>query len=75
MSDPGPRRLRRQRLVAHLHRCGARPVLEALIAVAGGDDLDATLEDFANLRPEAYRRCGADTLPMKAWHVIDGGRR
>jgi hypothetical protein len=56
---------RRQHLALHLHRCGPRPVLKALLAVAGGHDLDATLEDFARLPPETYKALGADALPIR----------
>src|SRR5262245_26343008 len=45
---------RRQRLAAHLHRCGPRPVLEALLAVERGQSLDLVLEDFARLQPDIY---------------------
>ena len=55
---------RRQVLAQHLHRCGPRPVLEALIAVEGGQDLDVVLEDFARLQPELYASVNADRLPF-----------
>ena len=67
--NPRYRTARQQHLAKHLHRCGPRPVLEALIAVDRGQGLDAVLEDFARLQPETYQAVGADTLP------IDGGRR
>ena len=38
----------------HLHRCGPRCILEALIAVDRGDSLDAVLADFERLSPETY---------------------
>jgi hypothetical protein len=63
---------RRQRLVKHLIECGERPVLEALVAVARGDDLDETLEDFARLHPKTYRDVGADTLPIDKVRIIKG---
>jgi hypothetical protein len=65
---------RRQRLVAHLHACGPRPVLEALLAVAAGQSLDLVLEDFRRLAPEIYRTLGADVLPVEHLSVADGGR-
>ena len=49
-----PRSPRRQRQVLHLHKCGPWCVLEALLDVAGGRDLDETLADFERLRPELY---------------------
>lgn len=71
---PTARSARRQYLAAHLHRCGPRPTLEALIAVAAGQDLDFVLEDFCRLAPEVYESIGADVLPIDQIAVIDGGR-
>ncbi len=69
------RSARRQRLAAHLHRCGSRPVLEALIAVENGQPVDAVLEDFARLQPDIFKAVGADVMPIDEVTVIDGGRR
>jgi hypothetical protein len=66
---------RRQRLVKHLIECGARPVLEALLAVDAGQDLDVVLEDFCRLSPETYQSVGADVMPIDEAAVIEGGRR
>jgi hypothetical protein len=74
-SSPNTRSPPRQHLVRHLHQCGPRPVLEALIAVESGQDLDVVLEDFARLVPEVYAAVGADALPIDDVSVIDGGRR
>jgi hypothetical protein len=49
-------------------------VLEALIAVAAGQELDAVLEDFARIPVAVYRAIGADVLPIDEVTVIDGGR-
>ena len=65
---------RRQRLARHLHQCGPRPVLEALLAVEAGQRLDEVLEDFARLQPEIYQAVGADVLPIDEAAVL-GGRR
>jgi len=54
----------RQRMAAHLYAAGPRPVLEALIAVASGQDLDAVLADFARLPASIYHAMGADELPI-----------
>jgi hypothetical protein len=54
----------RQRKAAHLHAAGPRPVLEALIAVASGEDLDEVLADFARIPVSIYRTIGADELPI-----------
>ena len=52
------RNAKRQRQVRHLHACGVRPVLECLIDVAAGRDLDEACEkalalphDHPRLRP------------------------
>jgi hypothetical protein len=60
-----PRNSTRQYLVRHLCKCGPRCVLEALIAVEAGQDLDFVLTDFARLQPETYAAVGADRLPFK----------
>jgi hypothetical protein len=62
-------------LVRHLIELGERPVLEALIAVEGGQPLDAVLEGFARLQPEICEALGADVLPIDEVSVIEGGRR
>jgi hypothetical protein len=59
------RSARRIRLARHLHSAGPRPVLEALLDVEKGRDLDATLEDFARVPPETYHAVGADDFPVK----------
>lgn len=45
---------RHHRQVIHLHRCGPRCVLEALIAIENGGSLGAVLADFERLPPETY---------------------
>jgi hypothetical protein len=50
---------RRIRLSEKLHAAGPRPVLEALLAVAYGQDLDAVLEDFGRLHADYYHILGA----------------
>jgi hypothetical protein len=66
---------RPQRLVKRLIECGERPVLEALLAVDAGQDLDVVLEEFCRLSPETYQAVGADALPIDEATVIAGGRR
>jgi hypothetical protein len=66
------RSARRQHLARHLHACGERPILEALLAVSVGRPLDDVLEDFARLPPEFYKAQGADRLPMDVLVIIDG---
>lgn len=64
---------RRQHLARHLHSCGPRPVLEALLEVEAGRPLDEVLNDFARLPPEVYGAVGADVLAIDEITVIDGG--
>ena len=54
---------RRQRAAEHLHNLGPRPVLEALVEVEAGADLDCVLADFAQLEPETVSRLGGDSFP------------
>jgi hypothetical protein len=44
-----------------------------LLAVAPGQPLDGTLEEFGRLPPEIYRAMGADRLPIDDLVVVDGG--
>ena len=69
------RSARRQRLVAHLHAAGPRPVLEALISVAAGNGLDEVLADFARLPVATYVALGADVLPIDRLTIIKRGER
>jgi hypothetical protein len=62
MSDR--RSIRRVHLARHLCGCGPRPVLEALLAVEGGDGVDDVLADFGRLPVETYRAVGADDFPV-----------
>jgi hypothetical protein len=50
---------RRQYLSERLHAAGPRPVLEALIDVADGADIDRTLENYARIPSSFYRLMGA----------------
>jgi hypothetical protein len=60
------RSARRRHLCARLHSAGPRPVLEALIAVESGQDLDYVLEDFGRIPADLYYALGADELPIDA---------
>jgi hypothetical protein len=53
------RSARRRHLCAHLHAAGPRPVLEALLAVDSGQDLDDVLEDFGRVPADIYHAVGA----------------
>jgi hypothetical protein len=45
---------RRQAQSHHLHKCGPRCILEALIAVERVEEIDAVLANFERLAPETY---------------------
>ncbi len=69
-NDRGQARdLRFQRAAAHLHRLGPSPVLEALIEVADGHDLDRVLADFARLDPEVVRDLDGDGFAPSVFAV------
>lgn len=61
--------LKRQRQAAHLHLLGPRPVLEALIEVAAGVELDTVLSDYARLDPEVMIALGGDNFPPNIFAV------
>jgi hypothetical protein len=58
------RNVKRQRQIKHLVAAGERPVMEALIAVEAGDDIDTVLAAFARIPIHIYRALGADELPI-----------
>jgi hypothetical protein len=58
------RNTKRQNQVAHIYRAGPRPVLEALLAVSAGENLDDVLADFARVPVSTYHMIGADELPI-----------
>jgi hypothetical protein len=72
---PAARSPRRQRLVSHLHDAGPRPVLEALLAVEAGAQLDQVLEDFARVPISIYRAVGASDLAIGQMIVVEEGGR
>jgi hypothetical protein len=68
------RSARRQRLAAHLHACGPRPVFEALLQVGDGKPLDDVLERYGRIPVEIYHMFGANELAVDSVAVIDGRR-
>jgi hypothetical protein len=65
-------RLRRQRLVEHLHRLGPSPLGHFLREVENGASIADHLEAYARIDPEFVRALGgADFLPFL--HVIGYG--
>ncbi|MCH7888331.1 MAG: hypothetical protein IIA00_03530 [Proteobacteria bacterium] len=70
LGNDGARNLRLRRAAEHLHTLGPRPVLEALIEVADGHDLDRVLADFARLDPEVVSALGGDRMPPTPIHGV-----
>jgi len=73
-SVAGSRSPRRQRLVAHLHACGPRPVFEALLELEAGCSLDEVLERYGRIPARIYHVLGADVLSIDVLAVVDGGQ-
>ncbi len=66
-----PTDVRRQRQAEHLHRLGARPVLEALVEVADGRDLGLVLDAFARLDPDVVNAFGGADFPAPPLHEVE----
>jgi hypothetical protein len=60
--EPNKRNARRQRLCKHLHAAGPRPVMEALLAVDGGQPLDDVLEDYGRVPSSFFSILGASSF-------------
>ena len=56
------RSVQRQYLSRRLHAAGPRPVLEALLAVEGGQPLDDVLEDYARVPSSYFSILGASSF-------------
>jgi hypothetical protein len=54
----------RQRLVLHLYESGPRVVLEAMLELEQGKNLDDVLISFTRIPASTYRQLGADRLPI-----------
>jgi hypothetical protein len=67
-------RMRRQRLVLHLHRLGPSPLGHFIreVEVATGADVTARLERYAEIDPEFVRALGGDQF-APSLHCIDEG--
>jgi hypothetical protein len=66
-------RMRRQRLVEHLHRLGPAPLGHFLREVENGASIHDHLERYAKIDTEFVRALGGDRFPAPL-HVVDGGR-
>jgi hypothetical protein len=70
-SRPFQQEVWRQRLVAHLVAAGARPVLEALLELERGANLDEVLARFARVPVATYRALGADRFAPLPIHIVE----
>jgi hypothetical protein len=68
------RRLRRQRLVEHLHRLGPAPLGHFLREVENGASVTDHLERYSRIDPEFVRALGGDRYPP-VLYALRGGRR
>ena len=65
-------RLRRQHLVAHLHRLGPSPLFHFLAEIEWGASIQDTLETYGRCPVEFVRALGGDKFAPIV-RVIDGG--
>ena len=65
--------LRLQRAVERLYRLGPRPIMELLIEIADGADLDTALATYARLDPDLVRALNGDRFPMAPIHEVQDG--
>jgi hypothetical protein len=63
------RRLRRQRLVEHLHRLGPAPLGHFLREVENGASISDHLERYAKIDPAFVRALGGDRYAPVLWSV------
>jgi hypothetical protein len=68
-------RMRRQRLVLHLHRLGPSPLGHFIreVEVAAGADVTARLERYGEIDPEFVRALGGDRFAPSLHCVDEGG--
>lgn len=62
----------RQRRAVHLHDLGPRAVLEALLELEQGRDLDEVLADYGRLDFRVVRAVGADRMPPMPLFLVAG---
>jgi hypothetical protein len=67
-------RLRRQRLIAHLHKLGVAPLAYFLREVEAGASIPDHLERYARIDPEFVRALGGDRFGPSLWPIDGGGR-
>jgi len=66
-------RLRRQRLVEHLHRLGPAPLFHLLTDLDASKPLWPTVKEYAALPADFIKALGGDQFAPTLLHVIDGG--
>jgi hypothetical protein len=66
---PPNRRLRRQRLVEHLHRLGPAPLGHFLREVENGASISDHLERYAKIDPAFVHALGGDRYAPMLWSV------
>jgi hypothetical protein len=71
---PALARLRRQRLVEHLHRLGPAPLGHFLREVENGANIPDHLERYSRIDPDFVRALGGDRY-APLLHAINGGRK
>ena len=67
-------RLRRQRLILHLHRLGPKPLDSFLREVENGASISDHLERYAKIDPAFVRALGGDRY-APVLHAVEGGRQ
>ena len=75
--DPATTAIKFQRLVAHLHALGPRPVAELLTELVGTDeqarrDVFHLLEKYSGLDPSLVRVLGGSGFPAPPLHEVRG---
>lgn len=65
------RNIRRERLVAALHRLGPAPLAYFLAEIERGADIDRTLEIYARLPADFISAYGGDHFPPALWPAPD----
>jgi hypothetical protein len=66
-------RLRRQRLVEHLHRLGPAPLGHFLREVENGASISDHLERYAEINPAFVRALGGDRFATTLHAIAEGG--
>ena len=60
----------RQHQAEHLHNLGPRPVLEALLEIGNGADLDEVLDRYQRLHLDTVKAVGGDSFNVIPLHPV-----